>query len=678
MKRKPPARVAQSSLQPSASIASRRHWLSFAISLFLALAVWAVFGQTVGFAFVNYDDNQYVYDNPQIIHGLTSEGVRWAFAHVHSGNWHPLTTLTHLFDCQVYGLHPWGHHFENVLLHGITAILLFLVMQQMTGALWRSAFVAAVFAIHPLHVESVAWVSERKDVLSGLFFMLTLMAYRRYARTQASAKKESIAFLRSPDYWVTLLLFVLGLLAKPMLVTVPFVLLLLDWWPLRRWPIHSERISFVQLLWEKIPFLVLSAGSVAATIRAQTDATMSFEKLAFPLRLANGLTAYATYIWQMFYPSGLAVFYPHLAKHVAPWSVGAAVLLLLLVSAGVTVGSRKHPYLPMGWLWYLGMLVPVIGLMQVGSQAKADRYTYLPQIGLYIIVAWGCAELCGAWRHRRAALGAGAGVSLVALLVLAHVQTGYWKNSVSLWTHALACTSENSLAHNNLGLALAAEGKLPEAIQHFEQARQLKPDYAEAYNNLGFALATEGELPEATQDFEKALQLKPDYAEAYNNLGLDFAVQGKLSEAVQDCERAVQLRPDYADAHNNLGFALASEGKLSEAIQEYERAIRLKPDYVEAINNLAYLLATSQNAALRNGSRAIALSQRANQLTSSANPVVLGTLAAAYAEAGRYPEAVETANRAIRLARDAGNSNLIGTLASQLELYKSHGEPRRR
>ncbi|MFL6516366.1 MAG: tetratricopeptide repeat protein [Chthoniobacterales bacterium] len=673
MKRKPPARVAQRSLERSQPIAAHTHWPSFAVCLLLAAAVWVVFGQTLGFAFVNYDDNQYVYDNAQIVHGLTFEGVQWAFTHAHSGNWHPLTTLTHMFDCQVYGLHPWGHHFENVLLHGITAILLFLVMQQMTGALWPSAFVAAVFAVHPLHVESVAWISERKDVLSGLFFMLTLMTYGRYAQKQDAAAKASFSFFRSPDYWLTLLFFALGLLSKPMLVTVPFVLLLLDWWPLQRWGYHNQRTSAAHLVREKIPFLVLSAASCAATIRAQTDAAMSFEKLALPLRLENALTACAAYIWQMFYPSGLAVFYPHLANRLALGTVGAAVLVLLLISAGVAAGSGKHPYLPVGWLWYLGMLVPVIGVMQVGSQAKADRYTYLPQIGLYIMVAWGCAELCRAWRYRRALLGAGAAAILAALLVVARVQTSYWKNSVSLWTHALASTSENSLAHNNLGLALAAAGNLPGAIQHFEQARQLKPD-PEAYNNLGFALATEGKLPEATQDFEEALHLKPDYSEAYNNLGLDLALQGKLSEAVQDCQRAVQLKPDYAEAHNNLGFAFAGEGKLPEAVQEYERAIRLKPDYLEAMNNLAYLLATSRDSTLRNGEKAIALSVRANQLTNGGNPVVLGTLAAAYAEAGRYPEAIETANRAIRLARDRGNSNLVSTLESQLEIYKARSQ----
>jgi tetratricopeptide (TPR) repeat protein len=642
----------------------------------LALAVWVAFGQTIRFGFVDYDDDEYVYDNPEITHGLSLKAILWAFTHVHSHNWHPLTTLTHMLDCEVYGLHPWGHHLGNLLLHAMAAILLFLAFQQMTGALWRSAFVAALFAVHPLHVESVAWISERKDVLSGLFFMLTLMAYVRYLRTKASGATTTLAIPRSPFYWVALLLFAFGLMSKPMLVTLPFILLLLDWWPLQRFTIHNARSAVGPLVREKIPFLLLSAASCAATIWAQKDALNSLQRVTFLSRVCNAVVSYSAYLWQMLYPVDLAVFYPHPGNHLAAWKVSVSLLSLLLVSAGVAIGSRKHAYLPMGWLWYLGMMVPVIGIVQVGGQARADRYTYLSQIGLYVIVAWGAVDLCGSWRYSRALLGAGAAVILASLLVLAHVQTTYWKDSISLMTHAIACTSDNSIAYNNRGLALVAQGKLAEAIRDYKRAIQLEPSYAVAHSNLGIALAALGKLPEAIQHYELAIRLRPYYANAYNNLGATLAAQGKLSEAIQDFERAVQLRPSYASAYYNLGLALAALGKLPEAIQHYERALQLKPDYVEALNNLAYVLATSQNDSVRNGVRAIALSQQANRLTSGENLVVLDTLAVAYAEAGRYPEAVETLNRAIQRARSKGDAALVSTFESQLKLYKAHATGR--
>jgi tetratricopeptide (TPR) repeat protein len=592
--------------------ASRRRWILAAVCISLALAVWVIFGQTLGFGFVEFDDNEYVYENPQITRGFNPEAILWAFTHVHSATWHPLTTLTHMFDCEVYGLHPWGHHLGNGLLHGVAAILLFLVLQQMTGALWRSAFVAAVFAVHPLHVESVAWISERKDVLSGLFFMLTLMAYCRYARSQKSAGRRALSFLRSSAYWVALMLFALGLMSKPMLVTLPFVLLLLDYWPLQRFTLHSPRSTIAQLLWEKVPFLLLTAVSCIVTIWAQGDAFTSLERLNFPLRVSNALVSYAAYVWQMIYPVGLAVIYPHPENHMTPWKVGVSVLFLLLVSAGVAAGTRRHPFLLVGWLWYLGMLVPVIGLMQVGSQAMADRYTYLPQIGLYIIVAWGAVDLCGSWRYSRVMLGAGAAGIVASLLLLAYVQTTYWKNGVSLMTHALACNSNSSLAHKNLGVALAGQGKLAEAIQHFERVLQLEPNDAKAYYtyyNLGLALAEQGKLPEATKNYERALELKSDYAEAYNNLGAVLARQGELPRAIQDYERATQLKPDYAAAYYNLGISHSEQGKLPEAIRDYEQAIKLEPDYAEAYNDLGIALREQGNlvAAIQAFERALKL-----------------------------------------------------------------------
>ena len=715
---------------------SHKRWISVGVCIFLTAAVWAIFGQTLRYAFLDYDDDDYVYDNPAVSHGLNAKAVLWAFTHIHSANWHPLTTLTHMLDCQVYGLHPWGHHLENVLLHGTAAILLFLLLQQMSGALWRSAFVSAVFAVHPLHVESVAWISERKDVLSGVFFMLTLMAYVGYARTNRSGAAKTLSFVRFPAYWLTLALFAMGLMSKPMLITLPFVLLLLDWWPLQRFTRSIPR----SLVAEKIPFLLLSAASCVATIWAQQQALNDLQRLNFPVRVGNAVVSYSMYLWQMLYPVNLAVLYPHPGNRLRFWMVGLSALVLLSISAGILVGRRKHPYFLMGWLWYLGMLVPVIGLVQVGPQARADRYTYLPQIGLYIMVAWGAVDLCSSWRYRRILLGSSAAVIVGSLLVVAHFQTGHWKDTVSLMSHAIACTSNNPVAqgilgnafvnegkfpeaiqyldqslrgnatspeaHNNLGLALAHEGKLPEAIQHYERALKLKPNYADAYNNLGSAAAEQGKLPEAieyygralqlkpeyaqaynnlglarglegnfpeaVQQYERAIQIKPDYPEAQNNLGVALARQGNLPKAIQHYERALQLKPDYPEAHNNLGLALAREGNLPEAIQHYERALQLKPDYVEVLNNLAYMLATSQDPSVRSGARAIALSQRANELTGAENPVILGTLAAAYAEAARYSEAVETVTRAIERARAEGRYELVAALESHLERYRTY------
>jgi protein O-mannosyl-transferase len=617
-------------------------WVSIAVCIFLALAVWAIFGQTLGFNFVYFDDNEYVFDNPHITHGLSLKAIRWAFTHVHSHNWHPLTTLTHMFDCQVYGLHPWGPHLENVLLHAMVAILLFVALQQMTGALWRSAFVAALFAVHPLHVESVAWISERKDVLSALFFMLTLMAYVRYTRLRGSGTATRLSFLRLPAYWVALLLFALGLMCKPMLVTLPFVLLLLDWWPLRRFTLRDTRPAIARLVWEKIPFLLLSAASCPVTIWAQKDIVKSLEQISFPFRVGNALVSYAAYVWQMIYPAGLAVLYPY-PENLAPWKVGGSILFLLLVSAGVVVAAREHPYLLVGWLWYLGMLVPVIGLMQTGNQAMADRYTYLPQIGLYIMVAWGAVDLVGSWRYGRAVLGAGASAILVTLMVLAHVQTSYWKNGVSLMKHAIACTSNNYLAHNNLGAVLATQGKLVEAVKHIEQAIRLRPSYAEAQYNLANVLDTEGKWAQAIEHYERAIQLKPAYADAYNNLADVLATEGKTGEAIEVYERAIQLEPGSADANYGLGNALASQGKWAEAIEHYERVIQLEPDSADAYNNLGNVLASEGKMA-----EAIEHYQRAIQLKPGYD-VANYNLGKALATQGKMAEAIKHYERAIQL-----------------------------
>ncbi len=672
-------------------------WVTGITCLLLALAVWVVFGQTLHHEFVNYDDDRYVYENSTITQGLNRSGIAWAFTHSHGDNWHPLTSLSHMLDCQFYGLKPGGHHLTNVLLHAATAIVLLLVFRNLTGAFWPSAFVAAVFALHPLRVESVAWVAERKDVLSGLFFALTLGAYVRYVRRSETGRSHAggnhtrshLRLLTSKDYWLVLLLFALGLLSKPMLVTLPFVLLLLDYWPLGRMrrgsPTNVELkrfenhlgpnpATFRQLMIEKIPFLLLSAASCVATILAQESAIRSVQNLSFLSRIGNALVACAVYIGQMFYPSGLAVLYPHPGNQLSVWTVGLCGVVLIFLSVSAVKWQRKRPYLLVGWLWYLGMLVPVIGFLQVGSHARADRYTYLPHLGLYVMVAWGAVDLCGAWRVCRAMLPAAAVVILTGLLVLAHIQTRHWRDSVSLWAHTLACTSGNFFAHNNLGNALAERGKLNAAIPHYERALQLKPSYAEAHINLGVALAQLGKWNAAIPEFEQALQLKPDSAEAHSNLGVALTQQGKWNAAVPHYERALQLKPDSAEVHNNLGLALVKQGMWHEAIPHYERALQLKPYYIEAGYNLAWLLATCIEAQFRNPAEALRLAQRARELTQSRSPEVLDALAAAQAASGDFGRAVVTAKQALALATAAAHPVLAQEIQGRLHLYQA-GQP---
>ncbi len=635
--------------KPSQRILS---WRVAGICLGLAAITLIVFGQSLRFEFVNYDDNT-VYDNPAITHGLSPNGIVWAFTHRLNDNWLPLTALSHMLDCQLWGTHPAGHHFTNVLLHIATVILLFLVLRNMTGALWRSAFVAAVFAIHPLRVESVAWVAERKDVLSGLFFVLTIAAYVRYARRPWSSVR----------YGCALLLFALGLMCKPMLVTLPAVLLLLDYWPLHR------KESVGKLLMEKLPLLALSAGGCVATLLAQRDALRAAQPIGLPERIGNGLTAYAAYIGQMFYPAGLAVYYPHPEKHQSVWIIGLSMLILSVVSAGVLAGRRKHPYLPVGWLWYLGMLVPVIGLVQVGSQARADRYTYLPQIGLYLMVTWGAAEVCARFRLPRVALGTAAATILIGLVAGAYAQTAYWQNSVSLWSHALACTPANPIVRDHLAEALTGQGRLAEAMEYCQQALQLKPDDPEAHNNLGVALSGQGKLAEAVPYYEQALQLEPDYAEAHNNLGLALADQGNLTEAIPHFERAIQLKPEYTEAHVNLGNAYASQGKLAEAILEYQQAIQLKPDYAEVHNDLGVMLMRQEKLeeAIPHYEKALQLEP---QFAEAHN-----NLGAALAQQGKLAEARQQYERALNLATAQNNTSMADSIRNRLKSFPSNLPP---
>ncbi len=458
----------------------RKEAKAWAISGLLVLAVALTFGRSLGCAFVNLDDGDYVYSNPQVSRGLSADGVAWAFTTCHSSNWHPVTWLSHMLDCQLYGLRPAGHHLTNLLVHALNAVLLFWIFYRMTGDLWPSAFTAALFALHPLRVESVAWIAERKDVLSGLFFLLTLAAYLGYVRSPFSWTR----------YLTVVALFALGLMAKPMLVTLPFLLLLLDYWPLCRFQPACGLgwRAVARLLVEKLPLLALSIASCAATMIAQRGAIAIGDIVPMPTRIVNAITSYVSYVGDFFYPSNLSVFYPHAGDNRSPEVVAACALGLAAVSIAAVVLRRRFPYGFVGWFWYLGMLVPVIGVVQVGLQAMADRYTYLPQIGLGVAIAWGVAPLVTVTSRRRVAVTVVAAVLVALLAICSFRQISYWRNSESMWRRNAACTSRNELAFYMLGNTLVGLRQLDEAIVAYHEALRITPDSERVLNNLGFAL----------------------------------------------------------------------------------------------------------------------------------------------------------------------------------------------
>jgi len=598
----------------------RPPWLTIVICLFLAALTWLVFGQTLRHDFINYDDPRYVYENTKITSGVSLSGIAWAFTHIHSMNWHPLTTISHMLDCQVYGLKPGGHHFTNVLLHIVAAILLFLALQEMTGTFWNSAFVAAVFAIHPLRVESVAWIAERKDVLSGVFFMLTLLAYVHYVRLPSIGR-----------YLVVVFALACGLMSKPMLVTLPFVLLLLDHWPLDR-----IRGRFWKRVAEKIPLLALSAVSSIGTLVAQKGAVGWTEELPILERINNAIISYVLYIWQMVWPANLAVFYPHPENRLLPWEIISSLLLLVCGTAIPIALRKQRPYLITGWLWYLGMLVPVIGLVQVGWQGRADRYTYLPQIGLYIAITWTVADLTALWRRQRTILSTAAILTIGVLTWRAWAQTWYWRDSETLFKHALAVTTNNDVAENNLGIVYLRQGNVDEAISLLQAAVDLRPDNSPAHENLAKALLQKGKVADALIHYQKLLELQPDNIEV----------------------------------HNIVGTALIQQRRIREGVEEWEKVLAIQPDNGNAMSNLAWVFATSPDDSLRDGTKAIQLASEALRISGNRIPILFRTLAAAYAESGRFSEAIQTAQQGIKLANSQGNSELAAELNGNIALYQ--------
>jgi protein O-mannosyl-transferase len=636
-----PAPVRRSAVDrraPGFAAADFTRYSTLAVSGLLLLSVIVVFGQTAGHEFVNFDDADYVYKNRHVCGGLAGAEIAWAFSAFHSGNWHPLTWLSHMLDCQLFDLHAGGHHLTNVLLHAAAAIYVFLVLERLTAARWRSACVAALFAIHPLRVESVAWVAERKDVLSGLFFMLSLWFYARYAERPNSRGW----------YGLVLASFALGLMAKPMLVTLPFVLLLLDYWPLGR------RVGLRALIVEKIPFFVLAAASCLVTLAAQREAMRTLQNVDLSARLANAAIAYSGYLGKMFYPVELAAFYP-LPKDPPPaWKALGAITLLFVITAAVFAARRKRPYLLFGWLWYIGALVPVIGAVQVGNQALADRYTYLPQIGISIALVWAVADFALRHSAARGSMVVLTSLLLSVLAVLAWQQTTYWRNSEILWTHASVHTLQNPVVEFNLGSALEDRNQFDEAIVHYRAALQLNPDYVDALNNLGRILAARGQLDAAGDyyrralqfsnlaathynlglvaaagqqievaiaEYRKALEIDPELVEAHYNLGTLLAGRGEVGEAIVHLRRAVAIDPGYAEAHYNLGTLLAQSEKIDEAIPHFQKAVQIQPDHLEARRNLGQALALRGRPveALEQYRQALVLAERRNDAAMAAD-----------------------------------------------------------
>ncbi len=650
------------------------------VYLSLAAITWLVFGQTVRHDFVNFDDHVYVYDNPLVTRGLTINGIVGAFTHAHARNWHPLTTISHMLDCQLYGLNAGGHHFTNLALHTIAVLLLFRVLRVATGALWPSACVAALFAIHPLHVESVAWVSERKDVLSAVFFMLTLAAYVRYARAPSPGR-----------YFIVALMFTLGLMSKPMLVTVPFVFLLLDYWPLRRFdkvPLLKSRGGIVgwlnrrpnYLFLEKTPVLVLSGLSCLVTIRAQDSATGLLEQLPFTWRLNNALLSYIEYLRQTFWPTRLAVFYPHPNNALSIWQITLATTFLLAISAMAILLRKKRPYVLAGWFWYVGMLVPVIGIVQIGEQGHADRYTNLPQIGLFLLIVWTAVDFSTAWRVRREYLWLVATATIAILSYGAVVQTSFWKNSEGLWNHTLSVTSNNDFAHNNLGFLYLRRGELDKAISHFKTALKIRSGNSETRYNLGTALvhtnlanalAREGRPEEAVRHYEEAIKLRPDYGDAYYNFGSMLFQQGRIDDAIAQWQKTLAMQPNDAGAHTSIGNAFLQKGWPDKAIAHYQKALEIDPREVNARNNMAWVLATSSDASIRNGAMAVSLATQAVEISGGKDAIFYRTLAASYGECGKFADAIAAAEKGREIAISRGDSHLARTLERDIALYRA-------
>lgn len=552
----------------------------------LAIATLLVFGPVVGYEFLPYDDHVYVTANQHVLSGVSAESIRWSLTATDGGNWHPVTWWSHLLDVQVWGDWAGGHHLTSVLLHTVAGTVLFLVLAAMTGAVWPSWFAAFLFLLHPLHVESVAWVAERKDVLAAFFWIATLAAYLAYVRRP-----------RRRRLLIVVALFLLGVMSKPMVVTLPLVCLMLDYWPLGRLRTSWPRTT-AGLLWEKAPLFALATAAGLLTMRTQTGAfafadidvvPAPFRTVMVSTSLMNALSSYLVYLGKTIWPVGLAVFYPYPAHALNPWKAAATLAALVALSAAVVRLARRSPYLATGWLWYLITLLPVIGLLQVGSQARADRYTYLPLIGIFLAAAWGTRDLVRIWPRLRPLFAGATAIAVVAAPLATCRQLAHWRTGTALFEHALEVTSGNYLAHQVLGDILRLRGDFAGAEAHYRQVLALRPRYPGARNSLGLALSGGGRLEQALLEYRAAARQAPEDPQPLNNLGVDLTALGRLAEAEAHLRRALQIAPDLAEIHANLGDALALQGRVPEAVRSYRRALELKPGLEKAREKLKRL-----------------------------------------------------------------------------------------
>ncbi len=618
----------------------------------LVLACIAVYGQTLSHEFVNYDDPFYVTDNMNVQAGLHLKSVGWAFVTDKALYFHPLTWMSHMLDCSLYGLNPWGHHLTSLLFHTAASVLLFLALRILTGALWPSAAVAALFAVHPLHVESVAWIAERKDVLSAFFWMQALGAYGLYARRRGAVR-----------YAAVVAAFVLGLMSKPMVVTLPFVLLLLDYWPLdrvdRTVTLGAMAQKTARLTVEKIPLFLITLVSCASTLIMQVGGNnLSFgAKVPWLARCANAMVVYVLYLVKTVWPAGLAAFYPHPITRPL-WQVAGAALILAAITLFCLRHARRRPYLIVGWLWYLGTLVPVIELVQAGEFSHADRYTYLPLIGVFIMVAWGVADLAAAWRVPGRALAAASCAAIVVLTLCAGVQTGYWRDSRTLFNHAIAVGQESSLACNCLGQLAMKQKRYDDARKYLTRAVELKPDYVGALTNLGKLAMDQGHYEDARAYVTRALDLDPGYVDAINNMGAIALCQGRYDESSALLTKVLSLRPDHLDALYNMGGLAIAQKRNDDAKMWLTKLLDLRPAHVDALINLAgvAIFQGKYDEAIPSLKRAMALDPK--------NIAALNNLGLCYKNKKEY----ETAQRYLRdsLALDPQNIYAMKTMGDLL------------
>ena len=669
------------------------------IAVLLALVTLAIYMPVLHDGFVNYDDEDYVANNRIVKNGLTLAGIRWAFTSFHAANWHPVTWLSHMLDCELFGLNPAAHHFVNALIHSVNAALLFILLLRLTKLVWPGAMVAALFAWHPLHVESVAWIAERKDVLSTFFALLALLSYVRYAKENCRR-----------SFWFALVFFALSLMAKPMFVTLPFVLLLLDFWPLER--ISDFQISTAsRFVLEKAPFLLLVIISCTVTYVAQrTEAVRTLNQVSLPLRLENAVTAIATYLAQIFWPSGLAVFYP-MPERIAPPAIFISATALILISGLVWRARKQSPCLIVGWLWFLGTLVPVIGLVKVGDAAHADRYTYFSSVGIFIAVVFGVWSLLKQPRTQNIFIAASL-LALVACVALTEYQLQFWRDSETLFRRSLAVTGENPQVDLKLSAAVEAKGESGKSLglwangeAMFRNAVTVSQKNPTAHLDLGAALETKGKTDEALVEYQEALRLDPEMFEAANDIGKLLFEKGRPAEALDYCIAAVRLKPDRATLRNNLGLTLVELGRFDEALNQFAEAARLdetyasprfqtgrtllkldrdaealpqlfatlqiEPDNLQFLIYTARVLASDKNPQGRDGEKAFAIANQASQLAGSPQPVVLDTLAMTLAELGRFDEAQKNQRQAIELAKKSNEREDLDVMQQRLKLYEN-------